>query len=145
MGTWLYQLNYELREASPLTIYSGHKHLEISIFSIRINPRINSKMQFSHGQSIIEWFGVEGSSRISQFQRSCPRQGTFKPHPAWPRALPYCQLNSAECSGKLPYLPSLRSGLCKSIFLTRNRFHFICPYLYGDLWLSLESHPVSVF
>lgn len=37
------------------------------------------------------------------------------------------------------------TGHCICVTSTKlNGFYFICPYLYGDLWLSLESHPVSV-
>lgn len=38
------------------------------------------------------------------------------------------------------------TGYCISVISTKlNRFYFICPYLYRDLWISLESQPVSVF
>lgn len=37
------------------------------------------------------------------------------------------------------------TGHCISITSSKlNRFYFIYPYLYGDLRLSLESHPVSI-
>lgn len=38
------------------------------------------------------------------------------------------------------------TGYCSCVISTKlNRFYFICPYLYRDLWISLASQPVSVF